>query len=749
MQLQLVILVILVKLSVQNILSCPNSYATNGETKPLYVLTLVSRRGFAVLPGQRVARNEINNRTGLLSGHHIELIVEDAEDCSSTESVIGLSSLLKHSLNPLCRPVIAVAGLGCSSLTSALSPIAGHEGFDLIQLSSANSPIFETQSKQFPHLWRFLGSSTVYTDAVLAIMEQFNWTRVGIVYNTESLFHSRLAKNLKQKISSTAKNVTFFLGIRQTIELYLNTAISNINETDTTILVSLLVVKQTEELLKKILENGLVYPKYIWIHIEKVQRYFQNNSSIYNATRGHIYLYTRGHVDQEQVLVSGETFDTYNKAYHKDLELVKRTYNNSELKPISFAKYWYDQIWGLALAVNNSLPILKNRNLSIDNYTIGQNGITAVIEEQMSKLSFQGAGGWVDFNQYRGVSTPVEIYWILEDGNQTCVGIYNPLDAANFHVSINASNLPNDTLYRTYEFILIPHLVTILLYILTGAVIIFTTVQLTLYLYYREHKVIKATSPYLSLLMFGGCYLFCLSASLSIAQNSFVISSITYTVLFYIIFVLGVDAASLILITFFLKLLRVERIFTSKLKTDLGKYWSNIPLLLSIVSLTLINNIITIPILIFDTPGHTNYTDNKELTVEIHIRPVVKLSWIMVAYAIIFLVAMSYLAIRTRKIRHSNFKDTKKINVLITLLIIVIVFTAVVCAVLYGTGKEPLGNIVLILGILSIPMLCQLILFTPKIIPVLFKKSTVPSKSLSLLLITKISSISLFSTTSS
>ena len=52
----------------------------------------------------------------------------------------------------------------------------------------------------FPHLWRFLGSaSDRYSDVVLAIMDQFNWTRIGIVYNTGSLFHSEIAKHLQNK----------------------------------------------------------------------------------------------------------------------------------------------------------------------------------------------------------------------------------------------------------------------------------------------------------------------------------------------------------------------------------------------------------------------------------------------------------------------------------------------------------------------------------------------------------------------
>ena len=155
-------------------LICPNT-STNGETKPLYVLTLLSLPGaLAVLSGHRIARDEINNCTDLLPGYHIELIVDTVEGCSSPEAGLGLSNLMKYTLNPPCHPVVAVAGLGCSSHTSVLSPVAGGDGFDLIQLSSANSPIFETQNNRFPHLWRFLGSGIVYSDTVLAIMNQYN-----------------------------------------------------------------------------------------------------------------------------------------------------------------------------------------------------------------------------------------------------------------------------------------------------------------------------------------------------------------------------------------------------------------------------------------------------------------------------------------------------------------------------------------------------------------------------------------------
>ena len=65
-----------------------------------------------------------------------------------------------------------------------MSPaIAGN--LDLIQLAGVNSPIFQTQNHQFhTHLWTFIGSATVYSDTVLALMEKFNWKPESVLSTT-------------------------------------------------------------------------------------------------------------------------------------------------------------------------------------------------------------------------------------------------------------------------------------------------------------------------------------------------------------------------------------------------------------------------------------------------------------------------------------------------------------------------------------------------------------------------------------
>ena len=60
-------------------------------------------------------------------------------------------------------------------------------------------------------------------------------------------------------------------------------------------------------------------------------------------------------------------------------------------KVIGCASVSHNEMWAIALAINNSLLILKKKNLSIDNYAIGKHETTSVIAEELAKVSFQGA----------------------------------------------------------------------------------------------------------------------------------------------------------------------------------------------------------------------------------------------------------------------------------------------------------------------------------------------------------------------
>ena len=730
------VLLLLLQIRLGQSTSCPSTTTTTEETKPLYLLTLIPfpnqedgshlDNGIDALSGARIAQGEINGRTDLLPGYHIELIVENIESCSYIEANIGLSNLVKYTVSQPCRPVVAVAGLLCSSHTSVLSPVAGHVGYDLIQLAVANSPIFQTQHHHFPHLWRLLGSATAYIDTIIAIMDQFNWNRIGIAYDSGSVFYTESANYLNQQLRVRSKSVVFFSEIRGTNILYFESVISGIKINGTTVLVVMLNIAQTSKLLEMALVEDLVYPRYIWIHVEKILSYFLDVSHIplFNATRGHILLHTLTELHNgSSTLVSGETYKNFQKMFLAELKVVKEMFNISEFQfSFTFGSHVYDEVWALALALDKSLSVLENRNLSIDGFTIGQRAITNVIEESLANLSFQGAGGRVKFNSYRSVSTPVEVYWVLENGTNKFIGEFNPEDSKSFYVNIQSSDLPNDT--PPEMFISIPLYVAILLYIITIAVTVFTSLQLILYLCYRHKKIIKASSPYISLLMFAGCYLLCVAAAIKVTYGTFKLHEESFRKLVLTNIIAVLNGFSLILVTLFIKLLRVYRIFFSRLEKDLGRYWHNCPLLITVLCLTVLPNVLVLPLIAVDSPSYSKkLLFNREHGItEMHVHIELKtLSYfvsggLIACYVTIFSFITVYLSIRTRKIKIRSFKDTKKLNLFIYVFTFTVTFTVPLYILFLLKEDEPAANIVFVVGLLVVSTAGQVILFLPKVL---------------------------------
>ena len=665
---------------------CPNITAT-GETKPLYLLTLVpynsGGQDLEALTGALIARDKINNHSDLLPGYHIELIVKNIEDCSSTETAIGLANLVKYTVSPPCHPVVAVAGLLCSSHTSVLSPVAGHDGYDLIQLSAANSPIFQTQNHRFPHLWRFLGSATVYSDTVLAIMDQYNWTRIGVVYDTQSVFHTQIVEHLVKKITaSTNKTVVFSIGIRNTF-----TTISSIQSkaSETTIVVTVLDLQRAIA-VQSMVQNQSSASAIFWIHLNTQTNTQQSNDHSVQ------HIHTRPH---ECFILKLQT---------NTFELDKTAYNNQQSL---FSLVLYDQVWAFALALNKSLPELK-RNLSIDSFR--QPNITAVIEGQMMNLRFHGASGWIQFDQYRSVSTPVEILWVLKTGSKVLVGVYNPLLPTKFHVGVNSSNLPFDKVpHGRYQYITLP--VAILLYIFTGFVLIFTTVQLILYLRYRHHKVIKATSPCLSLLIFLGSYLLCIAAILTITLQSVLIPCKEFLILFGVISTLVINGIGLIFITLLVKLMRLYQIFIKWMNKDLGRRWSDFYLLLAIIILNIIPNIGVVSLFTWIHFHLSTYgcTLNDDITA-LYIIMGLTMGYFLLSLSLVFVWGTL-----NRKIKHKDFNNTSQIYFLSAVLVYILLVVVAFYIIYYRDTKEALAESLLATGFLIIMLACQLILFLPKI----------------------------------
>ena len=99
--------------------------------------------------------------------------------------------------------------------------------------------------------------------------------------------------------------------------------------------------------------------------------------------------------------------------------------------------------------------------------------------------------------------------------------------------------------------------------------------------------------------------------------------------------------------------------------------------------------------------------------------------WLALLLACLFLLsaAVVIVAVKSRKIRLTRFKDTKKVNLLIFLLYIVGICTFSYWKILSDAGFVIPSVIILYVEHMLTAFLCQTILFVPKIWPALHKKA--------------------------
>uniref|UniRef100_A0A1X7SI06 Receptor ligand binding region domain-containing protein n=1 Tax=Amphimedon queenslandica TaxID=400682 RepID=A0A1X7SI06_AMPQE len=154
-----------------------------------------------MLAAGRVAVQEINNRTDILTNYTLEMIEGRHEACGLTEANLGIKELASKGIGREDLGVVAVLGLFCSTSAQHIAPVAGRAG--LIQLSAANSPLFSSDLPKFPHLWRTLVSAKAYADMMLSLMRRFGWERVGLVQDLNTLFHSGIAESFVDLINGT------------------------------------------------------------------------------------------------------------------------------------------------------------------------------------------------------------------------------------------------------------------------------------------------------------------------------------------------------------------------------------------------------------------------------------------------------------------------------------------------------------------------------------------------------------------
>ena len=630
------------------------------------------------------AASEINNCPGILDNFSIELIPIQA---SRTDPFEALIQLYQHLVVKDDAIKIGMVGVIDKKLGQVLLSVASHPGINLVSLVDPVVPL----DRSYPHTFTPYPSLAYHMEAVVHILNDLQWNRIGLVYNStyDDPVYLRAARTFIHQVKQVDASIDV-IHIDLTSNFTRATG-DRLKKTGALVFLCLLPLSVSTHLISVTQTRGL---NYVWILVT-----LYGNNHLQQLSAVNLY--------HTLIIQNTAPNHTTNTTAFDQLPMCADTTKAS-------SNFAYRSVWDLSLALSSSeqVPQLKHSAINHSRYK----------SELKTSASLR--------NNHK------DIQLLIYSNYNQIVGYFHPF-TNNFSINVTF-NIPGLGPNVTYTYLFFPPSLKYFTAAVTGVCYLFTTIVFLLFIYYRNQPEIKATSVWLSLCMFLGCY-FVVSGALnhfiangerlkSQARRVFACNIITYFVS------LGVD---LLITTLLAKVLRIWRIFTLHGRT--GKVWTD-PSLLGFIGIVIAVKIVLLAIwTIVDPYTKTDreklvHEDGFGLTYEIvqQCESEYYYIWLVLVYGYSTVIGLVLIgaSLKTRKIKQENFKDTKKITIVVTSLI----YMALVCGALWGIlrliGDSIASKLVIGLAYCMIALLSEVFLFLPKILPALLRQFKLPTSDI-------------------
>ena len=724
-----------------------SSVTSNGEQvcKTLYLLNIVpvlnSRmgpeswdEGYEVIPAGHVAVRHINDGVDILNDFKLEMFDIESEPCGVSPATEGLVNFYDNLTNLYNKRrshcIVGIVGLYCSSMTQVIAPLVSLPQADYVTVA-ASTASNHRDTKQYPQLFHTIASFSVIQKAAVSMMRQFEWKRIGLVNDNEGVFFYSTAISFAKKIveDPDLELVAHVpLNMRNISKIF-----DNLINREVRISFWSVSAEQAANVMCEAYRKRHFWEGYVHIfHGHTVQEILIANTSctqddLVKAINGVFLLNYDLSADSNETLklVSDITYEQYYDEYMEELR------NFSAAKGIDigvseWASSLYDQVWAFAIALNNVVDSLKNN--TFDEHYLGgteSESLSCKIIEALEKVSFQGASGHIQFGVEHEVQTSVSIIRV-QNGTEEVVGEFNPYNSNESIIHLGVDDVPEDRFETKYT--LIPISVAMGAYTIQCMLFVFSTFNLILLIWWREKPSIKATSPKVSLFIFIGCYFLCVSLIAQTVNKSIHLpDDIYFIALCHLEQWLLFNGTNLIFATLLFRLLRIYHVFRVFRKTS--KYWSDsflflyilLTCLVEVVVLSLWSAISSFQRAVenkYISAVHPPFYQVTESCASDKIGSLLSVSYF---YSGLLLTMVMFLAVQTRHIQREAFKDTKKVNMFVFSAVAIVAVATPLQHHFSNIGKLTLEYLFKWFACFSVPLLCQVLLFSTKILPLLLK----------------------------
>ena len=680
-------------------------------------LTKGLSNGPSLYPAAVIAAREVNNRSDILPGFNLKLINGDS-GCAELSKVA--ISLLRDIYENKDHQVVGIIGPACSAAALRVSSLTRRREVSLIHVTPlSKSPELEDPGKNTTYAT--ISSALLFVQSFIQLMAYNQWNNVATLQDVRFPFFSQTHSGF---INAVDPDKVVFTGnlIRGRKESFI--PLDSLQSSRARVVLVFAWFDIAAELLCYAFHRRMVFPNYLWIFFDRTAsnfvkpvKNFKVNDEDVECTLEQMVAVSEGvilnqfNLKQENRNVVLPLFErTYNDYYREYIEDLNGT------APSDNGNTYHDAVWAMALALHNA----STNGVDLTSYTYNRNNDTKVIAQYLSQVHFDGMSGPISFdNNTRRAKTIITIKQ-MSNGTEQIIGTFD-LSRGSFKLS-EKSRFIKDVFEEQH--VKIHASVSVLLMLLTIVlVVLIFLLQLVNTFWYHYHSV-KATSPNLTHLVFSGCYLFSIALLILSIQESVSISHLVYAVLcnvFTWCFLLGF---SLIFGTICMKIWRVYRLF-KHFRNDKPGFLSDRSLVTFMIFLLAMDLIICTTWNLVD-PWTTKFTLESSLqgTPTLFVRSgctcrhVTEFVMAVTLYKGTILILLVVLSILNRRIKRKNFRHTRKINILIygvTMLLGV----GLPLYFLLNRMSIYIGYVILSTILLSTVSLCILTLFLPPLLPVL------------------------------
>ncbi len=673
---------------------------------------------YVLQSAKQLALSYINSRSDLLPGIKLEIVDVSTDDCSRDSSMQDFAEAFKLIVSKR-KCILGIIGLYCSSVTNTISSILSHDNFGYIQLSAATSPLLRNR-KRFPYLYRTLSSSVVFNRAVLEMMKKYSWTNVSLVYDLSDTFFRSTAENFIEQVREEKDfKLKNFFPIRASGN---HEILQHIVRNESRVTYFSVTHKESSDILCDAYHHNYSWPDHVYIFVDDsldeilIDTGKCTREEILEASDHVIFLLNKLNNSRED-FISGINYENYKR--ERNVSIPTKIHGMED-----FANVLYDQIWAMTFAINNSMMEINcNLTQSVQSDLLTSSLFRNIVAKELTKLNFEGVSSKIAFTERQEVINKIDFFQILNK-QQVYIGEYDPYTNTT---DVNITNAPKG--YYEVRHDAIPVWLGVLVALFQALLVIMFILTVVYIMYMRKAPEIKSMSLLINCIILMGCLMVMVSSLFYNLENFSESSKESITAFCILESWLFLSGISIILQGLLFRLMRVFIIFNNP--NDAKTQFLTDKFLFLYFLLTFL-----VPFLfqlIWTAADHLTEKHKREfrpLTSDTHYTEHFYCSsnylavWLSLygAWLGAILVVLMVLAIQTRHIKYSNFKDTKKIGAFVFMMVFML--TTLFPTSLLLQEDVPVGSYVLkSLLTTVIPSSCLLLQYFPKLFPVLSKQA--------------------------